>query len=619
MTPESQQAVAGQMVFVLGMVGAFDPEKKDSVTQLFEKHGISEDGPQDSPPKAAEGSGSAGMMRAIGSMVESPAAFVADAITWMNENSDGEKNEQWGAGELGEITTDGDSASAPLTTDSGEAESIEFRKGDTGWLVHIPDEEFDMGGAAGGDVDFAASDDFTYHYDEEEELPDPQPITTEAFTRAWQTSVDFQERPAAEVLAEVASEAGLTVFDTPDLEEQLQQPVTVKLENVSRLQVIEAICEQAGLYPRYKLKTVAVAEGPRPFPVTFAGPFLVAVDDVEQLTPYPVGSLSLQFFAAGIPLDTAAQITSLSWATNEHSEDKFTQRLEPLTGGGKTLAEPTGGGYTRRGSRSTVLFNDYLDLRNLLKSVEAIDAIKGELSWPFPTEIKTLKFPSMDDAAVAEEGDIRLVLTKAPTKDRLQMRLEIEGVSNKSVTIVGRDASGNAIDNNFSSASDFGGKKRLTVQIEEMPSSLEARIVTKSDRATFSYEIPSVPLPSFAEMPEVLEDLKINGDSPATIEVLNIGGNEQFKKLQVKTTNHTNKEIYRLDLKLEYLDPDGKVLKDWPGNHQSQQNRVLVDVEGSAEFELTAFFMPDEATSARVSVKQIEFADGTEWSLPESE
>lgn len=613
LTTESQQALAGSLVFGLSMMAAFDEENGERITAHLEKHGITEETQESgSPEDTDENAGPAAMMRSIGALTNDPALFVAESIGLMDELADEAGTPDFADGTLSDVSIEGIKATGTLTTESG-AKPIEFHKIDSGWLVHIPDEALGMGGAAGEGIDseFSGFDDFDFHYDEEDELPPPDAISKGDYEAAWKTSVDFTDRTAADALTEMTRECGLKIFEQPEFSERLQQKVSVKLAGVSRLQVIEEICRQLDLHPRYKLKTLALGEGARTLPVAFAGPFLIAATELKEHVPHPTGRLEILFFAAGIAAETAAGIKNLSGVGSEDRAGQFTVAVNEITGGEQQLQRGGQGGYVTQASRSSVIFSRSYELKNLLQSVAAIDAIKGRISWEFPTEISVLKFDELKAGAVAESGNVKLTLKRSDLGDNSQFSVDIEGVNYESLDVLGRDSQGQALGNNFTSRFGSGTTGKLEMMTDGRPASLEARHVLQSERVTYEFQLESIPLPSHEEMPAQLTELSIDGDVPASFEVTAIGGDENFKELSVTVTNHTNKAIHAVELKMEYLDDSGKVLKDFPGSEQG--DRVLVEAGQSADLSLVAFFMPKEATQAKVHLVSVEFADSTEW------
>lgn len=612
LTPESQKMVAGQQVFALTLIAAFDEDASEEITAFLEKNGITEDLQDSGPPEGAEGGGPGAMLGSIGSLVKDPQAFVADAFALMDKVGDSSEDNGFVQGTLGEVSIAENSASAVLVTENGE-EQIEFRKGDGGWLIHLPEEQFDMGMAAGDDPDLGGFDDFDFHMDEEDELPPPEAISMEDYDAAWKTSIDVTDKPAIDVLQQMADESGLKVFDQPDLAETLKQPVRVQLDGVSRLEVIENVCQQLGIHPRYQLKTVAFGEGLRSHPATFAGPFLVAVHDFESFAPYPTGRLEFLFFAAGIPTETAAQIIGMNRIAATQGPKIMTLNPGKITGAGKDLLKEDVGGYMRQGSLSTVMFSRSFDLRELLRSVHEIDAISGTISWEFPTAIETLKFAGLAEDSVAEYGDVKLKLTDSELNlnSNSPFRIEVKGTDLNYVKIIGRDGDGDILPTNYSSEMRSDDSQQIVIVFDGQPESLEARLVASSERVTYEFHLPALPLESHDLMPEALTELSIDGDVPLSFEVVDVKGEGDFRELHVKTANHSNKAVHSVLMKLEYLGSDGNVLKDWQSMETGDY--VLVDAGANENLELTAFFMPAEAKTARVTAVEIEFADATKW------
>ena len=64
---------------------------------------------------------------------------------------------------------------------------------------------------------------------------------------------------------------------------------------------VEEACRQAGLHAKYAGATLSLNKGPRPWPVVFAGPLLVEVEDVTQFAASATGSVALKVRAYGLP------------------------------------------------------------------------------------------------------------------------------------------------------------------------------------------------------------------------------------------------------------------------------------------------------------------------------
>ena len=141
-TPDTQALMAGGMIFGAGFMTIEDENKEKELKELLGRHGIDMDDeaepPADMSPEEA--------MKAMVEPVEDLPTFIDEIMTWMDKNSDDDSGGFAELGELGEVTVDGDSASAGGETDQGP-QPIEFRKLDGSWRVHLP-----MDGPGGGDM-----------------------------------------------------------------------------------------------------------------------------------------------------------------------------------------------------------------------------------------------------------------------------------------------------------------------------------------------------------------------------------------------------------------------------------------------------------------------------------
>ena len=128
-------------------------------------------------------------------------------------------------------------------------------------------------------------------------------------------------------------------------------------------------------------------------------------------------------------------------------------------------------------------------------------------------------------------------------------------------------------------------------------------------------------MPDHAKMPEELEPARFPGhEVPVTLEFVSlVREDSNFPEVRLRAINHSDKAIRKLQMTFTYLDADGKALKDWPSGHGAPANldgdgpAVVVGPTDRAEFNATAFFMPEATQRVSVTVKSVEFADGTQW------
>ena len=90
----------------------------------------------------------------------------------------------------------------------------------------------------------------------------------------------------------------------------------------SKLAAIEAVCRQVGLTPVYptaetvwndkaSARLIQFQREPRPYPVSFAGPFMLEVAALEENVPHGTGELVLRARAFGVTEAVAAGFPSM--------------------------------------------------------------------------------------------------------------------------------------------------------------------------------------------------------------------------------------------------------------------------------------------------------------------
>ena len=87
--------------------------------------------------------------------------------------------------------------------------------------------------------------------------------------RSWHVNLDAKDRPARELLSELLTAMGLSLHVADELAADVEQRVTISLQNVSPLQAVEGLCRQIGVYPQYltskrQKNAVTLHRRPRP-------------------------------------------------------------------------------------------------------------------------------------------------------------------------------------------------------------------------------------------------------------------------------------------------------------------------------------------------------------------
>lgn len=616
LTPESQESMAAGMLVGASLIAAFEEEKGKEFEQLMSKHGLDVD-PEEGPP-GMEDASMEDALKAVISPIKDKPAFIADMVGWLEENADDSGFDEIGSATLSDLTITGDTASGTLTVND-EPQPIEFRRSNGRWLIQMPEDEIGMDssveitsdmGLAGGFEDFG--DDFSFGFEEEDPLPPVEAVTIDEFNSAWQTSLDVSDKPAIEVLRQLAEECGLELQEEDDVAEALAKPVTVKLDAVSRLAAIEEIAGQVGLYPRYTLRKLGFRQGPRPLPAVFAGPFLVEVAGLDEAVPYATGSVELRLLAAAIPTPAIAQIKSLNYSMDVEEDDVLTFRLLEVAGtGGQDILRDNSVGMMPQATRTMIVLERTVDLKNLVRSVEQIEQLNGELSFALPTKMTTLKFANIGKGTAASAEGISMEISSVHPGEMSTIEVEFEGIGSDRVTIVPLDADGEAMEVNGSSGSSFGEKGFRSVFMEGTPASIEARVIQETERVRVPFELGGIALESHGQMPEAIEPLKFEGDQPITVEFVEFKGSGDSKEIVLRVANHTNKDLAMVHLQLNYFDASDNKLDDSPHGHSG--GRSFVAAGDTEDIEVSTFFMPDNTESIRVDVKSATFADATEW------
>jgi hypothetical protein len=92
-------------------------------------------------------------------------------------------------------------------------------------------------------------------------------------------------------------------------------------------------------------------------------------------------------------------------------------------------------------------------------------------------------------------------------------------------------------------------------------------------------------------------------------------------------TNHSNKDIRMLGMKLDYLAPDGRRLGGWDRQDQwgmpwradrdpGQPDPILVAKGSRREFEINAPFLTQGTKTIAITVRTVGFADAETWTAP---
>ncbi|WP_339745333.1 hypothetical protein [uncultured Rubinisphaera sp.] len=625
LTEESQASLCGVMIFMSSLTAAFDPESKEGFEALMKKHGAGPDAESPFPgsaPPAAEGSPQ-NMMRMLGSAIKNKPAFLEDLMAWMSESGGNFDLGKVTDAKLEELKIEGDKATAFVVNDD-KRNPIEFQRLNERWKIHLPDELFNMENATGDQAEMQFGemqdfDDFDFEYAEPDVIPPMEALTAEEYKKAWQVDASLDNQPAGELIKTMAEDCGFELFEAEKFSEAFSKPITLNLEGVSRLQVIESVCEQIGITPRYKLKLLGFKEGKRETPVAFSGPFLMLVESLKEYPPYAAGDLKLQLIVAGVPSTVIGKLQEVTDQSTEEGNLKSTWNIDAITGTGDTdlrIKPESENSYSMmmpQVSLQHAIIDSSISLGNLVRSVTQIESISTTFNYSIPTEILSLTFDKLEKGAVIEEGEIKLTLKQYQTNGGQDANVTVEfmGISNDKLTILAFDADGNLIESSGGGGFWTGEKGTQNEYFQEVPSTLKVQIIAGSESFHESLTLANLPLTQFEKMPEQVQALEFSGKFPVTYEFLSIDEDNGNKVVRYKITNHSNKDISTFSVMNDYLDANDKKLKDFPHTHSGQRN--LVPAGETLEFEMTAFFMPEETTKVVINPWTVNFADNTKW------
>ena len=136
-TEDAQAEFLFGMSLVAGFSSGSDEEKQQALETINTKHGLKPAGEDDDPIPMEQLQEHA--MNKIKSECPDKVAFCTELMGWIEANVDDFDMTQFSGGTLGEVTIDGDTATAEITqTRNGQERTsqIRFLKQDGGWRFH---------------------------------------------------------------------------------------------------------------------------------------------------------------------------------------------------------------------------------------------------------------------------------------------------------------------------------------------------------------------------------------------------------------------------------------------------------------------------------------------------
>jgi hypothetical protein len=459
-------------------------------------------------------------------------------------------------------------------------------------------------------------------------------MTAEEFERAWKQDLVVSDRPAGEVIAELARELGMQLERRAEVEAALGRPISMELAGRSRFELLETVCHSVGLHPGYSATagslgygpngqppSISLREGARPLPAIFAGPFLVEIEELDEYAPHATGMLNLRVLASKLPLHLEQQLREKNPLRILEIVDHQNRNLrDEESDPGLWMPGPAN-------ESGLLVLTMQLALRNLVSDVATIAAIRGSLQFSLPAEVAMARFEAIEEGAAQAAGDVRITLSgiqkfeqsfNDKKKDQLSLMANFAGVPHERIKYVARAADGRLIHVGAGGGS-IGETGQSYLTISGVPATLTAKVIARVEPAEYAFALTGVPLPSHQQMPATIEPVQFAGhDAPATLEYVRITGDPGFRKVLTRVVNHASKPIRRLEANLQFRGANGNTLKEDLAHHAindltTRGLKLVVGARSTAEIELLAFFMPEETKSVAMKLKRVVFADATDW------
>jgi len=462
------------------------------------------------------------------------------------------------------------------------------------------------------------------------------------FEADWKASLDARGKPAGEVLTQLAEQVGLLAEFPPQFAEALAAPVSVEVTGKSCLEAIETVCTQVGLHPVYpELESpqttffedvpeedeprnrLSLAAGPRKFPVAFAGPFLWEVTRVEEFPPNGTGALFSALRAYGLPPMVVHALQEQSGSALEGIRLSDAQGRDLYDDGGSGLSWPA------ESSSSAYEIPVRIPLKNLVEATTVLPPVQAGVNLSLPVRIEAIELAELQAGATGRADGVELTLKKmtesnttgfSDEHDGYSLEFQFKGGSPEQIYFVAYDAEGNLLPTSREGFFGMGDQGSVQISVTGSPAKIVARVIVEQAETAYAFELRDVPLASSSQQPASIEPAVFPGhDCPVTVEFVEFRGEGAFRKLFLRVTNHADQDIRNLSMLMEYFDAAGEKLKDWPttetGTTDMDTGRIAPCVKSGAtvELEATAFFMPEETESVKVTPTEVEFSNATVW------
>ncbi|MBC8871457.1 MAG: hypothetical protein H8E44_18695, partial [Planctomycetes bacterium] len=323
----------------------------------------------------------------------------------------------------------------------------------------------------------------------EGELVEPfASMTLDEFDAAWKVDLNVSSQPAAEVLEELVGDLGLSLDRTECPDSALAKQITLRLPGCSRLRAIEEACRAAGLYPSYgkpepsedsfdfgfdeepQVTTVTLKPGDRPYPVAFAGPLMVEVQEVERFPPRATGTLKLAIHAFALPpvvkdllADQGEKDVTVEEVTGPDGHDLWDD--ERFSGTSWSLP--------------------LVPLKNLFRGLGTIGTVRGSLQISMPTNTAELQLAKLQPGTSEKSGDVQVTLASMDEQESCDLSIYVLNLGADEITWEPQDAQGQPLDIGGTSSFSLGNRAELELSVDGRPAVLVAKIADGAKSVRF--------------------------------------------------------------------------------------------------------------------------------------
>lgn len=481
-------------------------------------------------------------------------------------------------------------------------------------------------------------------------------IDERQFNDRWQLEDTIERRPAGEVLKKLIEPLQWQLDASQLPPAKLNRPITIDLTGRSRLEAFEQVCNELEVTARYPRAidemwsgigrspllaglasgllaatdqpaaaaaaaeaaddatlddrpTVVLRPGARELPVVFAGPFTIEVSRITEWAPQATGSIELSAYAHDFSDSVMAVRQSefdaarISAIVDQNENDLRWENSMSAVGQFPIVTLET-------------------RLCKLLNDVKTI-TLKGVSKIKIPVQVDELTLSVVKEGATATLGGGSVEITAVREGDDFafedksdvrRIELSYKNLQASAALVAAEDADGKLLVVNERSRMYIGHSGQTVLVVDGIPARLIVKI-PQTKTLEYPFALDEIPLAKFEQQPRELSPIRFPGHaSPVALSVDQLRDDGVFRKVLASVANHANKDIDSLKLELQYRNDKGELIKTHATRHGVGNPEQPFLASGDHDtVELTAFFMPEEASQVTLKLTEVVFTDATSW------